>query len=407
MTGMGDTMASSSFTIINAAAVLPDGILEDCLVRCADGRIAEIKAGAPSAMADGCIVDGHGGLLVPGFIDLHTHGARGHLASDSREELEAMSAALARYGVTGFLPSVCTLGDPGEDLLRMRELSRAKSPGAAILGFLLEGHFLALTGAIPSLPGGQSLAQVRALIEACSPYKAVFAISPEVPGICNLIPAMAAPGVPVFLTHTAATWRQTEEAIAAGARHATHFYDVFPYPGDRETGVRGCGAVEAVMADRSVTVDFILDGEHVEPIAVKMALQCKGPDKVCLITDANVNAGMPPGRYPSLGGYHVDVLHDGGPARIAEDGPIPGALSGSGLTMDRAVRNAMRLLGLDLAQAVRMASANPAAVLGLSKSKGSILEGYDADLVMLDRELNVELCWTGGVCRYDGRVARG
>jgi N-acetylglucosamine-6-phosphate deacetylase len=209
---------------------------------------------------------------------------------------------------------------------------------------------------------------------------------------------MSADGVPVFITHTKANVQQTTDAINAGVCHATHFYDVFPCPPVTDPGVRPCGAVEAVLADHHVSVDFILDGEHVDPIAVKMALQCKGPDRVCLITDANKGAGLPPGRYAALGS-EVDFKYPGAPARMTENTKHPGALAGSGLTMDRAVRNAIKMLSVDVPQAIRMASTNPAQVLRLA-GKGQIKEGFDADLVLLDNSLNVCNTWAGGVCRY-------
>jgi len=163
--------------------------------------------------------------------------------------------------------------------------------------------------------------------------------------------------------------------------------------------VRTCGAVEAVLADPRVSVDFILDGEHVHPVAAEMALQCKGPDRVCLITDANIGAGLPPGRYRFLDA-EVRFAYEGGPARLTENSYLPGGLAGSGLTMDRALRNALRLLGVDLPQAVRMVSGNPARVLGMSDRKGQIREGFDADFVLLDEDIEVVSTWVGGECRF-------
>ena len=206
-------------------------------------------------------------------------------------------------------------------------------------------------------------------------------------------------GYTPFITHTMADVEQTKAAIQAGARHATHFYDVFPYPGEKDGGVRTCGAVEAILANRLVSVDFILDGEHVHPVAVEMALACKGSSKVCLITDANINAGLPPGKYMGIGDREISVAYEGAPARMVNSyhpGSKPGGLAGSGLTMDRAVRNAITLLGVSLPQAVAMASSNPARVLGLHESKGSIEDGYDADMVLLDLDLHVHSCWVKG-----------
>ncbi len=134
-------------------------------------------------------------------------------------------------------------------------------------------------------------------------------------------------------------------------------------------------------------MDFILDSEHVDPIAVKMALACKGPDKVCLITDASVGAGNPPGVYKGIGDMEVRFAYEGAPARGTVNSPCPGGLAGSGLTMDRALRNAVKLLDVSISQACRMASLNPAAVLGLEKTHGRIEEGYNASMVLLDEDL--------------------
>ena len=246
----------------------------------------------------------------------------------------------------------------------------------------------------------RSRKRVEEPIDALKPYKAVFGISPEVDGIADIIPFMTQQGYPAFITHTAATVEQTEQAIRAGAVHATHFYDVFPYPGENDPGVRACGTIEAILASPQTSVDFILDGEHVDPVAVKMALACKDREKVCLITDANICAGMPPGKYHALSS-DLEVFYDGGPARTGKTSRSPGVLAGSSLTMDRAVRNAIRLLAVSLPQAVAMASANQARVLGLNRTKGEIAVGYDADLVLLDDCLRVVDCWIGGRLAYD------
>lgn len=212
------------------------------------------------------------------------------------------------------------------------------------------------------------------------------------------MPVMAAGDTPVFITHTRANVKQTQLAIEAGASHATHFYDVFPCPDEIDPGVRPCGVVEAVLADERVSVDFIVDGEHVDPVAVKMALQCKGPDKVCLITDANIGAGNPPGVY-QFGDEKVEFKYQGGPARMTADSAVPGGLAGSGLTMDLAVKNTVEMVGLDLPLAVKMASDNPARVLGL-KNTGKIKVGYDADIVLLDEGLKVTYTLIAGKIYY-------
>ena len=225
-------------------------------------------------------------------------------------------------------------------------------------------------------------------------------VSPDFDGILSLIPVMAAGGSPVFVTHTQATVEQTQAAIRAGVSHATHFYNVFPCPTEKERGVRPCGAVEALLADPGVSVDFTLSGEHVDRIAVKMALQCKEIDGVCLITDSNVGAGLAPGTPFEFGGYEIVHHYVGGPARICKEGALLGALAGSGLTMDQAVRNAIKLLNIDLPTALRMASTNPVRIVGFDGCKGRIEPGYDADLVLLHQQLSVCQTWVRGNSCY-------
>jgi N-acetylglucosamine-6-phosphate deacetylase len=390
-------------TIVKGAhVILPDRTAEGLAVAIEDGRIAAVgPVDELSARAGDAVVDAAGHTLAPGFIDLHIHGVHASLVDKSPEDLAEACRILPRYGETGFLPTVCPR-PKGEDAKHLAALATVRSAGTQILGFHLEGPFLSLTGALPpEALGSDDPERVRALIQAARPFPAIFSISPEFDGITNLLPLMTACGLPAFITHTRANVRQTQAAIAGGARHATHFYDVFHVPADYEPGARPCGAVEAILADPRVTVDFILDGVHVDPVAVQMALQTKGPRGVCLITDAMVGAGLPPGRR-AFGEMEVEFAYEGAPARIRSGSPHIGGLAGSGLTLDCAVRNAVKMLGVDVGQAVRMASANPARVLGLGHCKGAIAAGYDADLVLLDAALHVTRTWVGGRCVFTG-----
>lgn len=386
--------------IKNATVITKDTLLKNHQVYCVDGKINRILPNSENVMADQ-IVDAEGKYLAPGFIDLHIHGTKNLLVEQGREDLEQLCEVLPRYGVTGFLPTICPMDCEENDIKLFDSLSQTQSKGTNILGFFLEGHYLELTGAISHLPKDLRPERVERIIKTLEPYIPVFGISPEVEGILELLPYMTSKGYPAFITHTGATAEQTESAIEAGAVHATHLYNVFPYMGKKELGVRGCGALEAVLANPKTSVDMILDGEHVHPVSAKIALACKGKDKVCLITDANMNAGMPPGRYIGLSNTEIDVAYEGGPARMSENSKLPGALAGSGLTMDKAVRNAVGLLGLELPQAIAMASVNPARVLGLHNHKGLIEQEYDADLILLDENLNVTKCWVGGNCCFN------
>lgn len=397
-------MKTGRLIITHACVAGRDNFLGDYSVVCENGRIIDVlpsrlfNAG-PGAFVDAAFVDAKGQYLVPGFIDLHMHGFGGKLAKQGPAALAAICRELPRCGVTAVLPAIT----PGvldseykDEYSLLEDLAKTKTEGTEVPGFLLEGHFLKLTGAIQGMTPEYTPVKVQALKKAAAPKRAVFGVSPEIPGIVSLLPGMLEGGTPAFITHTCADFEQTENVIEAGALHATHFYDVFPYPGEQEPGVRGCGAAEAIMSKPQVTVDFILDGEHVHPGAVKMALACKGFDKVCLITDANLNAGMPPGIYRGLEGTDIEMKYLGGPARGLETG----GLTGSGLTMDLALKNAVKMLDLPLYRAAALVSANPATVLGLDNERGRIETGYRADFNLLDRDLNVTACYINGNCAY-------
>ena len=411
--------------IQDATLVLVDRLVQHQSLAIEGGRIAAFGPADDFRPGDFPeIVPADGAYLAPGFVDLHVHGTHRFLIDNGPADLEALCRVLPRYGVTGFLATVCPR-PAGEDAAFLAKLSGVRSEGASILGFHLEGPFLTLTGALPPEALGKSdPGRVRALQAAAGAQATIFSVAPDFEGIMDLIPLMAKGGRPVFMTHTAASVEQTQAAIEAGVRHATHFYDVFPVPPQTEPGVRPAGTVEAILADERVTVDFILDGEHVHPVAVKMALQCKGPGGVCLITDANVGAGLPPGRHKFFQ-EEVEFRYEGGPARLTEKARFPGVLAGSGLTMIRAVANAVKLLGVPLYQAIRMASTNPVAVLGgvpipiptyvgtrlgtppddpdVHRGTGRIEKGLDADLALLDSSLRVRQTWVRGRCCYDGQ----
>ncbi len=379
--------------IYNVNIVLTDEILTNHCLLISNGKIKEIS---PNISHDNIeAVDGQGNYLCPGFIDLHIHGVHDQLIDNGPESLSKICEILPKYGVTSFLPTVCPL-PKGTDAEFLRTLSQSKPKGTQIAGFHLEGPFLSLTGALPpEALGNADVERIKNLIKAAKPYKAIFSISPDFENITDLIPIMADNNTPVFMTHTKANVQQTLDAIKAGACHATHFYDVFYSPEMTDPGVRPCGSVEAIYASENVSVDFILDGVHVDPIAVKMALQCKGLDKVCLITDANIGAGSGAGKY-SFGNEEVQIEYPGAPARLVKNG----GLAGSGLTMNLAVKNAVNMLGIDLPMAVKMASDNPARVLRLENT-GAIKKDYDADFTLLDKQLNVVKTFVGGQCCYD------
>lgn len=225
-----------------------------------------------------------------------------------------------------------------------------------------------------------------------------MSLSPDAPGIVPVIRRLTEQGVRVFLTHTRAGVEDTEKAIAAGATHATHFYNVFYPPAETEPGVRPVGAVETILADPRVSVDFIADGVHVHPMAIRAAVAAKGWQGVLLITDSNIGAGLPPGVYPTSWGFSVRVS----PSTAARHA-IENTLAGSALTMDRGVANLLQWLSLPPEQVWAMATLNPARLLGLA-GKGRMQVGADADLVLWDADLTARRTWVNGNTVYEKNV---
>lgn len=394
---MGDT---NNLLITNVCVCEPGrGVVGGAILVEGDRVRALDPANAPGAV----VIDGGGRLLTPGLIDQHTHGIESFVFERNPMEMREGLRRLARYGVTGCLPTLYRVMTP-ESLDRLAELSVAIEGDPVAAGLHLEGPFLALPGAGAATMAGE-IGFLKELLAAAGDRIAAMSVSPETPGIIPVIEHLSSQDIAVFLTHTRASVDQTDRAIAAGARHATHFYDVFPLPDQTEPGVRPVGAVEAILADRRVSVDFIPDGVHVHPAAIRAAVAAKGWEGVIAITDANVGAGLADGVYDTAWGYPVRI-RGGDAARIHRPGKADdGLLAGSTLTMNRAVdhlRNWLTDLVSD-AQIWAMATSNPARLLGM-RDRGSLLPGSLADLVLWDEaggRLNAERTWVRGRCVFE------
>jgi N-acetylglucosamine-6-phosphate deacetylase len=220
------------------------------------------------------------------------------------------------------------------------------------------------------------------MIDSADGEARLITLAPELPGALDLIGSSREAGLAVSMGHTDATFEQARQAIARGARHAAHVFNAMRPFSHRETGVLG-----AVLTSPEVTAELIADGVHVDTPAMQLLLAAKGPEKIILVSDGTAATGMPDGKY-HLGEFEVTVV--GAVCRNAE-----GKLAGSTLTLDRALRNIVAL-GVTLVDAVRMLTFNPARLLGLEGKKGVLAPGADADVLLLDANLNIKGVVTRG-----------
>ncbi len=380
--------------LLKGRVVTPGGISPgNCLLETDGSIISHIgETGTVFPGNDHVLFNFGPGYICPGFIDIHVHGSGGADVMDgSPESMETMAEWLARGGTTGFLAT--TLSAPRERLagavrnaasLRMKRIR-----GAKVLGVHLEGPFLnperkgAQKGEYLRLP---SVGELKEYIDAGSGAVRMITLAPELPGAAEVIRYARAHGLVVSLGHSGASITQVEEACDAGLNHVSHAFNAMTGFHHREPGTTG-----AIMSMKRLTVDVIADGYHVHPSIIKILIKAKGIKNTIAITDCISAGGMGDGIY-TLGGQRVTVRNG---RTLLEDGTI----AGSTVTMANAVKVLVEQVGLDIGEAVQMVSANAARLLGLD-SKGALVTGNDADIVVLDHEFRVLMTVVDGEVIY-------
>lgn len=370
----------------------PLEVIEQPLVLVDDGVIVEVASRTARSAPLGCrVVDFGDGILAPGFIDIHIHGAAGHDVMESDPEaLPAVERLLAAHGVSSYFPTTVTA--PTDKTLaalgRLADAMEATVPGgerARPVGIHLEGPFIshARRGVHPAeyllLP---TLKMFDRFWQAARGQVRMMTIAPELEGAAEVIAEATRRGVCVSLGHSDARQDAARAGIASGARHATHTFNAMRPLGHRDPGILG-----EVLTNSRLTADIIADGIHVDPVVVNLFLHSKGPEAAILVSDGIAATGMPDGRY-RLGSFEVDV----------KDGRCTanGTLAGSVLTLDRAVRNVMGFGQWDLQRAVRLATLNPARITGFGGKKGCLAAGAQADMVVLSSTGEVRKTIIGG-----------
>jgi len=375
----------------------PAGVLAG-EVRIDAGRIVAVAPADDSRgiAADGPAADGFGEAIdlgrdwiVPGLIDLHVHGGGGaQFNTTDPDEVTAAMRFHAAHGATGMLAT--TVAAPPAQLAgALAAIGRAgqRPHGRLLLGVHLEGPFLSRRrpGAMdPETFLDPDEAIAERLLAAGDGKVAMMTLAPELEGALKLVQRLTQNGIVASVGHSDASYAQTLAAVSAGARAATHTFNAMAPFHHREPGLLG-----AVLDLPELSCELICDGVHASPVALRLAHRAKGTAGIRLVTDAISATGMADAEY-RLGSVPVRVRE--GRATVASGHSI----AGSTLTIDAAVRNAVRFLGVELGEAVAMASANPARLLGLDHRKGAIASGLDADLTVLDEDLHARATLVAG-----------
>jgi N-acetylglucosamine-6-phosphate deacetylase len=345
------------------------------------------------------VVNCTGSFICPGFIDIHNQGGGGFSVMDGGEDsIKGMARIHASHGTTGLLLTpLIEINGYRKLLPKLSGMVGETTGGAAILGIHAEGPFInpQKKGAMPSEAiHHPDVALLDDILSLGDGKIMEMTIAPELPGALDIILKLARHGVIPSLGHSTATLSDVLRAIDHGASHVTHMFNAMNPLHHREPGLAG-----AALYSSDLTVELIADGWHIHPWILGLTLQNKGPNRACLITDASPVMGLSDGSYEALGN-HV-VLENG---RVTLSGN-PSILAGSALSMDRAVANMVNMVGVSLSEAVTMASATPAAILGLENRKGWIAPEYDADIVVLDRAYQTVRTIVSGKVVYEKKNA--
>lgn len=405
--------------LTGADVVLPDRVATNHTLVIEDGRIADITSGLRTVAAGERRIDLTGHVIVPGFVDVHVHGVLGRDVQDGDGAIAAIAADLPRFGVTAFCPTTvaCSPQELAIVLNEVRALRASPAPGSArVLPAHLESNFISpeFCGAqpvgclrVPPSPGTFSLVpstqdsgrwtrdytatDVLAVVASFRPDVSIMTIAPELANGIDFVRALAAAGIIVSIGHSAAGYELSLEAIAAGARHATHLFNRMTPMTHRDPGMAG-----AVLASESICAELICDGRHVHPAVMRVAMSAKSSSRIMAITDGTAGSGLPRGSRASLGGRTITVEDV---ARLDDR-----TIAGSVLTMERAFACVVGPAGAGLVEGARMCSTTPARELGL-QGHGVLAPGAVADIAVLDAAFNIRQTWIGGHLAFDASAA--
>lgn len=376
--------------IINGRIFTPQGWLNEGSVLMRDGKILEVT-NCDLALIGAQMVDARGMYIVPGFVCMHAHGGGGHDFTECTEEAfrQIIDAHLC-HGATSFFPTLSS--SPFSKLYQAAEICERMmaEPDSPVLGLHIEGPYLN-----PKMAGEQFAGQVKEIEE--SEYKELLEktncirrwdASPELPGALDFARYLKSKGIVAAISHTEAEYDDIKAAYEAGFTHAAHFYNAMPgFHKRREYKYEG--TVESVYLTDGMTIELIADGIHLPSTILRLAYKLKGVDHTCLVTDAL--------SYAASEGKEINdprVIIEDGVCKLADRSSLAGSIATTDVLVSTMVK-----AGIPLGDALRMASETPARIMGVDDRKGSLQKDKDADILILDDELNVRAVWQGGACK--------
>ena len=379
--------------IINARILTPQGWLKDGSVLIRDNKILEVT-NCDLAVIGAKLIDAKGMYIVPGGVEIHVHGGGGRDFMEGTEEaFRTAIKAHMQHGTTSIFPTLSSSTIP---MIRAAAETTGKmmaEPDSPVLGLHLEGHYFNMKmagGQLPENIKNPDPEEYKPLLESTQCIKR-WDISPELPGAHEFAQYATSRGILTAVTHTEAEYDEIKAAYAAGFTHAAHFYNAMPgFHKRREYKYEG--TVESVYLTDGMTVEVIADGSHLPATILKLVYKLKGVEKTCLVTDAL--------KYAAYQGEPIvdpRYVIENGVCKLADHSSLAGSLA----SMDTLIQTIVKKAGIPLADAVRMASETPATIIGINDKKGSLQKGKDADIVILDNQINVRCVFSNGVIVED------
>ncbi len=374
--------------IINARILTPQGWLKDGSVVIRDNKILGVT-NSDLAIVGAEIFDAKGMYVVPGGVEIHVHGGGGRDFMEGTEDaFKVAVAAHMKHGTTSIFPTLSSSTVPMIEAAAETCTKLMEDPNSPILGLHLEGHYLNLKMAGGQLPENIKDPDPKEYIPIVEKWSCLkrWDAAPELPGAVQFGKYISSKGILASVAHTQAEYDDIHAAYEAGYTHATHFYNAMPgFHKRREYKYEG--TVESIYLHDDMTVEVVADGIHVPPAILRLVYKIKGVERTCAITDALACAAS-----DSTTAFDPRVIIEDGVCKLADRS----ALAGSVATMDRLIRTLVQKADIPLADAVRMISETPSKIMNVYDRKGSLQKGKDADMLIIDDDLNLRAVWSMG-----------